>query len=41
MVMYKFKRFCSAFDWHSNELLHVLGLDADCAHRLIAWRLAN
>jgi len=33
--MYKFKGLHSVLDWHSNESLLVLGLDADCAHRII------
>jgi len=33
--MYKFKGLCSALDCHSNQPLLVLGLDADCAHRVI------
>jgi hypothetical protein len=33
--MYMFKGLCSALDWYSDELLFVLGLDADCAHRII------
>jgi len=39
--MYKFKKLRGALDWHSNELLLVLGLDADCAHRIIVWISAN
>ena len=39
--MYKFKRLRSALDWHSNEPLLVLGLDADCAHRIIVFISAN
>jgi hypothetical protein len=30
-----FKGLHSALDWHFDELLFVLGLDADCAHRII------
>ena len=33
--MFKFKGLRSMLDWHFNEPLLVLGLDADCAHRVI------
>jgi hypothetical protein len=33
--MYKFKGLRSALDLHSNEALLVLGLDADCALRIV------
>jgi len=33
--MYKFNRLRSALDWYFGEPLVVLGLDADCAHRII------
>jgi len=39
--MYKFKWLHSALDWHSNEPLLVLGLDADCAHRVIVCISVN
>ena len=39
--MYKFKGLRSVLDWHSNEPLLVLGLDADCAHRIIVCISVN
>jgi hypothetical protein len=33
--MYKFKRLCSVLDWYFDEPVFVLGLDADCAYRII------
>jgi len=39
--MYKFKRLCGARDWHPSEQLIVLGLDADCAHRVIVCISTN
>ena len=39
--MYKFKGLCCMLDWHFNEPLLVLTLDADSAHRVIVCISAN
>ena len=32
---YTLKRLCCKLDWHSNDPLLVLGVDADCAHWIV------
>jgi len=39
--MYKIKSLCGVRDWHSSKLLLALGLDADCAHRVIVCISTN